>query len=85
MTRRDRFPFRQGDWGGLWTASMVLLHTMAWQRQRDTRGLRASSRRWWGHLFALVCIWTMSWVTNPVGFIAYRLLPGGGWVGDGPV
>lgn len=82
MTRPDRFPFRQGEWGGLWTASMVLLHTMAWQRQRDTRGLRASSPRWWGHLFALVCIWTMSWFTNPVGFTAYRLLPGSGWVGD---
>jgi len=35
-----------------------------------------------GHLFVPVCIWTMSWFTNPVGFAAYRLLPGGGWVGD---
>lgn len=82
MTRNDRFPFRQGELGDLWAASMVLLHTMAWQRQRDTRGLRATSPRWWGHLFALVCIWTMGWFANPAGFAAYRLLPGRGWVGD---
>lgn len=66
MTRNDRFPFRQRQWGDLWAASMVLLHTMAWQRQRDTRGLRATSPRWWGHLFALVCIWTMGWLASSV-------------------
>ena len=82
MTSGGRFPFRQGEWGGLWAALMVLLRTMAWQRQRDTRGLRASSPRWRGRLFALVCIWTMGWFTNPVGFTAYRLLPGRGWVAD---
>jgi hypothetical protein len=60
MSLRSRFPFEQGTRVDLWPASMVLLRTMVWQRQRDTRGVRASSPRWWGHLFALVCIWTMS-------------------------
>jgi hypothetical protein len=81
MSLRSRFPFEQGTWADLWPASMVLLRTMVWQRQRATRGVRVGSPRWLGHLFALVCIWTMSWFTNPVGFAAYRLLPGSGWVG----